>query len=389
MISNSSLRMAHEYVASKEAYERTIQIMSSKVSIPTSDRYNSKYGEKDLHHALTALSISNGYAESGMSELAIEASSTKIPSGSWVRDTVERVQEGRMTVMLQEALQSTLDQIKPFGVFSTPVVAGLDKHKIPRYDPTTDRGHLTRGKHERGTTIYETYGSLQCVEEGRRAQIACEHVGLFDENSELVERLLTRARLEGMRVSLLLLDREFFSCKVINVLRRLRQIFLMPARMMSRIKDAMMEHVQGKRPMISRYVMREGQEDESSFTLVIFPKAGCENEEDPLKRYIPFATNMPIVKILWNIHKLLKDYRLRWGIESGYVGVEQFRARTTSRNHSLRLLYFYYALILYNAWLLANLTLAKRFSKFLEEPIIRVAIIKAAIRSIIVDSFRG
>ena len=98
---------------------------------------------------------------------------------------------------------------------------------------------------------------------------------------------------------------------------------------------------------------------------------------------------MPIVKILWNIHKLLKDYRLRWGIESGYVGVEQFRARTTSRNHSLRLLYFYYALILYNAWLLANLTLAKRFSKFLGEPIMRVAIIKAAIRSIIVDSFRG
>jgi len=166
MISNSSLRMAHEYVASKEAYERTTQIMSSKVSIPTSGRYNAKYGEKDLHHALTALSISNGYAESGMSGLAIEASSTKVPSGSWVRDAVERVQEGRMTVMLQDALRSTLDQIKRFGVFSTPVVAGLDKHKIPRYDPTTDRGHLTRGKHERGTTIYETYGSLQCVEEG-------------------------------------------------------------------------------------------------------------------------------------------------------------------------------------------------------------------------------
>ena len=98
---------------------------------------------------------------------------------------------------------------------------------------------------------------------------------------------------------------------------------------------------------------------------------------------------MPIVKIFWNIHKLPKDYRSRWGIESGYVGVEQFRARTTSRNHTLRLLYFYYALVLYNAWLLANLVLAKRFSKFLEEPIIRVAIVKAAIRSIIVDSFRG
>src|SRR5438128_2285255 len=108
MISNLSLRMAHEYGASKEAYERTTQIMSSKVSIPTSDRYNAKYDGKNLHHALTVLSISNGYAESGMSDLAIEAAASsssstkkKVPSGSWVRDAVEKVEESKMTVTLQ------------------------------------------------------------------------------------------------------------------------------------------------------------------------------------------------------------------------------------------------------------------------------------------------
>ena len=158
---------------------------------------------RTLLHALTTLSISNGYAESGMSTLAKEASSEEVPSGSWVRDTVEKVEESRMTAMLQEALQSTLNEVKRFGVFAAPIMAGLDKHKIHRYDPTTDRGHLTRGKHERGTTIYETYGSLQCVEEGMRAQIACEHVGLFDENSEVVHKLLTRSRLEGIRIYLL------------------------------------------------------------------------------------------------------------------------------------------------------------------------------------------
>jgi hypothetical protein len=382
--------MAHEYAASKEAYERTTQIMSSKVSIPVSDRYNAKYGEKDLHHALTALSISNGYAESGMSDLAIEAASTRVPSGSWVRDAVEKVEESRMTVMLNEALQSTLDQVKPFGVFAYPVMAGLDKHKIPRYDADTDRGFLTRGKHERGTTRYEAYGSLQCVEEGMRAQIACEHVGLFDDNSEMVVKLLTRARLEGIRVSLLLLDREFFSCKVINQLKRLRQPFLTPCRLTKGIKQALAEHIQGRRPVISRYVMKEGgSQDESSFTLVIFPKAGCDekSEPDPLKRFIPFATNLPMDKVLWNISRLPKDYRKRWGIERGYVEVERFRARTTSRSHTLRLFYFFYALILCNAWLLANLILAKRFSRFLEEPVIRVAIMKAVTRSVILASF--
>jgi hypothetical protein len=198
--------MAHECAASKDAYEKTTQIMSSKVSIPTSNRYNATYGENDLHHALTALAISNAYAESGMSDLAIQARkvepSARVPCGSWVRDAVEKVEESRMTSMLNEALRSSLNEVKAFGVFAMPVMAGLDKHKIPRYDPTTDGGHLTRGKHERGTTTFETYGSLQCVEEGMRVQIACEHVGLFDKNSELVDKLITRARLEGVRISL-------------------------------------------------------------------------------------------------------------------------------------------------------------------------------------------
>jgi hypothetical protein len=273
----------------------------------------------------------------------------------------------------------------------------LDKHKIHRYDPTTDRGHLTRGKHERGTTIYETYGSLQCVEEGMRAQIACEHVGLFDENSEVVHKLLTRSRLEGIRIYLLLLDREFFSSKVMNRMnKKLRQRFLMPCKLTSGVKRALEEYARGERAMISRYTLnpsaKEEDQEPASFNLVILPKAGRndeKNETDPSKKFIPFATNISVGDILWNIRRLPKDYRHRWGIESGYVGVEEFRARTTSRNHTLRLLYFYYALILYNAWLLANLMLAKRFSKFLEEPMIRVTIVKTAIRSVIIDSFRG
>lgn len=176
---------------------------------------------------------------------------------------------------------------------------------------------------------------------------------------------------------------------MINELRRLREPFLMPCRLTPGVKRALREYAQGTRRMISSYVMREKTEDEASFTMVVFPKAGCEPEEtDPCKRYIAFATSLPREKALWNIHRLPNDYRTRWGIETGYAGVEEFRARTTSRNHTLRLLYFYYALILYNAWLLANLILAKRFSMLMvTEPAIRITIMKAATRAAIVASF--
>jgi hypothetical protein len=189
-------------------------------------------------------------------------------------------------------------------------------------------------------------------------------------------------------------DREFFSSKVMNRMNnKLRQRFLMPCKLTSGVKKALEEYARGERKMISRYTLnpsaKEENKESASFNLVIFPRAGCdENEMDPTKRFIPFATNIPLGDILWNIKRLPEDYRRRWGIESGYVGVEQLRARTTSRNHSLRLLYFYYALILYNVWLLANLQLAKRFLRIplIIEPLVPLRLLKSIFHQLILQS---
>ena len=43
--------------------------------------------------------------------------------------------------------------------------------------------------------------------------------------------------------------------------------------------------------------------------------------------------------------------------------------------------------ILYNAWLLANLIIAREFSKILTTPIIQMQILKATIHTIVADSF--
>ena len=378
--------MAHEYDAAREAYEKATQIMCTRVSIPVSDRYNAVYGERDLHHALIALSISNGYAESGMRRLAIEAD-RKVPSGSWVRDRVASIGEEEMTKKLHDALESTLDEVKSFRVFTTPIIAGIDSHDLDRYDQDLDRGFLRRGKRERGTTKHECYATLQCVEEGKRAQIGCEQFGFFDEKEEVVERLLTTARLNEVELSLLLLDRGFFSSPVVGALEKNEQTFLMPCILYDGIKRAVIEYAQGKRRRVSRYEMGP-KESRVSFNLAILPKAGAsKDEKDPLKRFIPFATNMPVKRVMWNVRRLPKDYRMRWGIETGYSGIEQLRARTTSRNHSLRLLYLFYSMILYNAWLIANLILAKRFSKMLGKPIISIQVVKAVLLMVIVQSF--
>ena len=164
MKSIESVRMAQRLVAAEEAFQKATQIMSTEVSIPTSDRYNAKYDGEDLHRSLIALSIGNSFAESGMERLAVE--SPGVPSGSWVRDTVEKVQEKEMKGMLEDALSLTLEQVKSFRLFNTPVMCAADLHDIPRYDRDSDRGYLRRSKKERGTNTFEGYATLQCVEAG-------------------------------------------------------------------------------------------------------------------------------------------------------------------------------------------------------------------------------
>jgi Transposase DDE domain len=388
MKSNSSARMAHEYRASREAFERLTQIVCTEVSIPVSERHNALYGKEDLHRSLILLSIEGRYAESGMKRLAVEASLTRVPSGSWVRDAVSRLSESDVSMKVERALDSTLGELRRFGVFNEPVVCAMDKHQVPRYDDGMEP-FLTRGQQKAGTMKFETYATLQCVEDGRRAQVACSHVGPLDDNADVIAGLLEAARLREVEVSLLLLDREFFSASCMARLEKMGQRYLMPCKLTSRTKQAIREHAEGRRRRVSRCKITSTEGREGAYTIVILPRRGCENESDPLKRYIAFATNIPRRFVMWNVRRLPDDYRRRWGIETGYSGVEGLRARTTSKSHALRLLYFYYALLLYNAWLLANLIIARRFSKVLSRPVIKIQMVKAAFHAIVLASFGG
>jgi hypothetical protein len=220
--------------------------MCTEVSIPVSDRYNSVYGEEDLHHSLTLLATENRYAESDMKRLAVEASSARVPSVSWVRDAVSSLSEQDVTDKAGRALDSTLKELARYGVFNAPVVCATDKHQIPRYDDGME-SFLTRGKRKAGTMKFETYATLQCIEEGRRAQISCVHVGILDDNADVIAGLLEQARLREIEISLLLLDREFYSASCMVRLGKGGQRYLMPCKLTLAMKRAIGEHAEGKR----------------------------------------------------------------------------------------------------------------------------------------------
>jgi hypothetical protein len=63
------------------------------------------------------------------------------------------------------------------------------------------------------------------------------------------------------------------------------------------------------------------------------------------KELLVFATNTDLKP-----KSIRRMFRKRWAIETSYRMINQFLPKTTSKLYSLRKLYFYLAVLLYNIW---------------------------------------
>ena len=202
--------------------------------------------------------------------------------------------------------------------------------------------------------------------------------------TDIVRKLLDDINRNEIKIRLTLLDREFFSAAVIHEIKQNHDVFIMPARKTPGIKKAIIQYVNGNRESISRYTIKSASGHIESFTLVIVPKNNV-TKSNVTDQYVVFATNAPMSKIFWNLHTLPEEYRKRWGIETGYACVGRFRPKTTSRNQSMRFMCFFYPLILFNVWIIANCMLTGKDSCC--KPTVTIHLLKLFIEKIVVDWF--
>lgn len=104
----------------------------------------------------------------------------------------------------------------------------------------------------------------------------------------------------------------------------------------------------------------------------IHTKKGAKETEPIHERYIAFATNMNHKEVFKLYPKIPEEYRKRWGIETGFRAQNTIKAKTTSPNYTITLIYHMLSTILYNIWILANITLLQQLKKELTRPIIKL-----------------
>jgi hypothetical protein len=255
--------------------------------------------------------------------------------------------------ILESRLNRTLRATTPACRGSGPHVA-LDLTLIPYHGQHhTHENELYRSQAKSGTTHFHAYASAYLIRHGHRVTLALSYVRKGEDLAAVVKRLMRRVRDAGVRPSLVLLDRGFFTVNVIRYFQAARTAFLMPVPLRGRKKD----HPKGPGgTRVFEYWTTGGRGEHtlthtSGKTATVGIMVHCRNRAGRRGKH----GRERLVYAYWgwdppSAAQVSQLYRSRFGIETSYRQMNQCRARTCTRNPAVRLLLVGVALVLRNVW---------------------------------------
>lgn len=133
--------------------------------------------------------------------------------------------------LLEVTMCEVLARLLPRGLGKKGRRVAVDLIELPYHGTVDDAqaGEVCRGKAKQGTTHFFTYATAYVVLRGRRYTLALCRVKATMTMDEVLDILRKRVQALGVKISLLLLDRGFYSVKVIRQLITDKQPFIMPA----------------------------------------------------------------------------------------------------------------------------------------------------------------
>lgn len=288
-------------------------------------------------------------------QTTIEASTTELDcpcSGNTVREHLNQALDASragvvaLEQQLNDALQAQLPRAFVNHWAQRRYDIAIDLVDLPYHGHAsqTDK-QVRRSEAKAGTTHFHVYATLAIAHDDQRSALALTFVWADDTLVNALERLLTQARRLGLHVRRAYLDKAFCSCAVLRWLRRHRLPYIIPV---PRRGAAIKQLCQGRRSYRTHYTFYGGTPDAYTTDLVVVREVKVDRHGRPQVAWLIYAVYGVNA---WAPHQIRDLYHWRFGIESGYRQMRQVRARTTSRNPAVRLLFVGLALLILNVYI--------------------------------------
>jgi len=280
-------------------------------------------------------------ANEGARSFTYESTRERTPLGHSHREHIRDLSIAEIREMYRQAVNRLLSEVAETEEFFRAGIVAID---ITEADPFTgDRtGHEDEiiGTKEKTDEYAYQWATVQLVGNAVPIVLDARPVRKGESRLEIVKDLLDSAE-ELVHVDNVLMDREFDSQHVLEMLSQRGLSYVVPKRMQTSEKAQAKRLLQRDR---DRYEtdrkLHLGKNEWHETTLIYRRKEDSEHEDH--RQYSVFMTNRG------SGH--LTEYGHRWEIESGYKSIKRFMAATTSKDFGLRFFYFAFACLLYSIW---------------------------------------
>jgi hypothetical protein len=212
--------------------------------------------------------------------------------------------------------------------------------------------HTRRAKHERGTDNTWEYVQLSIVWPIRVPLMAIPYP-IGAELAELTIELLEFAKRLPITITKVLFDRGFYNWKLIDYLESANEGKPLPYLIFVPKNDAIKRFIAATEEKLGVFHHKGKHTKEKSTwkpktTIVVCKEAGFDRKGEPYD--MVFATNLK------PRFSLIRDYKRRWNIETGFRVMEEGRIKTKSNHPLVRFFYFLLRGLLTLLWVLSNAT---------------------------------
>ena len=286
------------------------------------------YDKQDLIELTLHAAVMNSFAEGTANSLRCQG---KVPTSETLLDYIKTVTCDEMLANAEAQIERSINQLTLKRVRLKDVGVAFDWHDQPYYGKPAPGMVGTQPK--RGTCYAFSFLTASILTPRRRLVLCIIPLTSRESLVDLVLALLERIqkRVEGM--GYVAYDNGFQDSELIKELQNRRIPFILPLRDTVKLK---------RRWRWMRYARRFNYRTKGVEVDVV------EAQDAKGRRYF-LATN-----IAASPKRVLRLYKRRWGIETSYRKIGEFLPKTTSRSWVIRIFYFVFACLIYNAWVVLN-----------------------------------